>query len=340
MYEKNKTKKELVTEVCERLNKKGFKDYDQFGCYRDFEPDDNLGQGLTYLPLENLIKLHNCSIDDYKEFKEVYQAWGRCGALRFTPYEVDEDDNPSLVLRHDRFLHMFRGYHFQASVTVEGIGDCGSGSYRTNFLVRNSHYQRIMRKGLISYLLWWAALIDVGFRFDNFIEAFNKDKAPIEKFLSDCMQFWGGPSNYKWEDIEPYITIGVGNIDIMSRKMYQLNNDGVVAYLAIGKKSVQVETADNTLLTIQIPDLNEGANYDLEDEDDITDFEDEVSRLEENHYLEMIAVMALKLAGIHISFINYYALRGRKKAMRPINSPDVINVKSLNDIYGCVPDGF
>ena len=62
--------------------------------------------------------------------------------------------------------------------------------------------------------------------------------------------------------------------------------------------------------------------------------------LENNHYLEMLAVMALKLAGIHISFMNFYPLKGRMKTMRPINAPGVISVKNLNDIYNCTPDEF
>ena len=49
---------------------------------------------------------------------------------------------------------MFRGYHFQASNTVQGIGDAGSGSYRTDFLM-----YRVF-PCLMSYILWWAAYID------------------------------------------------------------------------------------------------------------------------------------------------------------------------------------
>ena len=341
MYEQSKEKKmELIDEICKKLNDKGFNDTTTFGNTIEFSTEDGTGRGLMFLPIENLVKLRDCEIDKYNTIVDIYQAWGRCGALKFTPYEVDSRNNPSLVLRHDRFLHMFRGYSFQASGTVDGISDCGSGSYRTDFITRTSHFDRVLSRGLISYMLWWAALIDVGFRFDNFVEAFNKDITPIEKFLNDCTHYWNGSYNYMWADVERNITIGTGHIDTKERKMYQLNDAGVIAYLAIGKKSVQVETADNVLVTITIPNLNEGSGYDLTDEDDLYDFEREVEILESNHYLEMIAVMALKLAGIHISFINYYPLRKHVVTMRPINAPDVVNVKSLNDIYRCTPDEF
>ena len=122
--------------------------------------------------------------------------------------------------------------------------------------------------------------------------------------------------------------------------MYQLDDKGLIAYLAIGKKSVQVETADNVLVTIKVPELSLGTDSNLDDEDDRIDFEVDVEMLENNHYLEMLAVMALKLAGIHISFMNFYPLKGRMKTMRPINAPGVISVMDLNDIYNCTPDEF
>ena len=335
----SKTKKELINEIHEKLNSMGIIGLSDFEDM--FNVNDDATQGLMFLPMENIQKLVDCPIDECKHLKDVYQAWGKCGALRFNPYEVDENCNPSLVLRQNRFLHMFRGYYFQASGTLDGIADYGSGSYRMNFLTQAHCYDRVLRESLISYMLWWAALIDVGFRFDNFVEAFNKDISSIEKFLSDSMKFWRRDTNYKWSDVEKYITFSTGNIDTTQRKMYQLkDDDGIIAYLSIGKNSVQVETADNTLLTIRIPDLNEGAGYDLADEDDLMEFEYEVDTLEYNNYLEMIAVMALKFMGIHISFINFYPLKGRMKTMRPINAPGVVNVKDLNDIYNCTPDEF
>lgn len=333
------TKKELINKTYEKLNSMGITHLSDFKDM--FDVDEDATCGLMFMPIENIQKLVECPLNKCTNLKDVYQAWGKCGALRFTPYEVDEDDNPSLVLRHNRFLHMFRGYSFQASGTSDGISDCGSGSYHTNFLTKTRYYNRVLHDGLISYMLWWAALIDVGFRFDNFIELFNKDIKPIEKFLADSMRYWNRDTGYKWSDVEKYITFDTGNIDTMQRKMYQLKDyNGVVAYLAIGKKSVQVETVDSTLLTIKIPELNEGTDYVLEDYDDLAEFEDEVHILEQNHYLEMIAVMALKLVGIHISFTNFYPLKGRMQTMRTINAPNVTNVTSLNDIYNCTPDEF
>lgn len=340
----NKSKKELVTEICRTLNEHGFEDVGAFGHEHAYTPESGFGEGLMFMPIENLIKIVQCPVSDWSDFGKVYNTWGRAGALRFEPYMIDQHENPTLVIRHNRYLHMFRGYHFQASGTIDGICDCGSGSYRTDFLTRSSYHDHILHGGLIAYMLWWAAIIDVGFKFDNFIELFNSNKKVIEEFLKTSIGYWRGPDNYGWSDIEKYIEIGHGNIDIYNRKMYQLQkkDGGIDAYLAIGVNTIQVETAGNNLVTIKIPNLSEGAGYNLEDEDDKDSYDSEVETLELNHFREILLVMATKLAGLDVNFMGYHFLWEPecKQRMRPINAPGVVITKSLNEIYKAEPDNY
>lgn len=331
----NTNKKELINKMEEVLGEK-------YGMYMKTKDESSFIYSLRRLPIENLQKMVDCDISNCDEFDKAYQLYGRCGALRFKPYIItEEDDNPSLCIRHNRFLHMFRGYHFQASGTIDGIGDCGSGAYRTDFLTKGMYGDKIRNKGLISYMLWWAALIDVGFNFNNFYDMFSTNKEVLEQFLEKSMAYWGVQRNQHWSDIAPYIVFSEGTIDTFERKVCHIYDDkaGVVAYLAIGKKTIQVQMADNRLLTITIPELND-VGYDLQDEDQQWKFEDEVQTLEDNHYLEMIAVMALNLCGIKINFINWYAPFGKLKSMSKINAPAIKNIKSLNDIYNYEPDEF
>lgn len=340
----NANKDGMVEKICARLNEHGFVDTNAFGVKHEFMLTDGFGKGLRFLPEDNLQKILDCDIKDWSEFSKVYNAWGRAGALRFEPYMTDQHENPTLVLRHNRYLHMFRGYHFQASGTIDGIGDCGSGSYRTDFLIRPSYYHEILSCGLITYMLWWAAVIDVGFKFDNFVELFNNNKLVLEEYLNNSVSYWGGPAKYHWSDIEKYIEIGRGNIDVYNRKMYQLQkkDGGIDAYLAIGINTIQVETASNKLVTITIPDLNIGADYNLDSEDDKESYDDEVSILESNHFREILLVMAAKLAGIDLNFTGYHFLWEPEddKSMRPINAPGVVITESLNEIYKAEPDKF
>ena len=337
----NKTRKELIKEICNRLNSKGFKDFSNFVGVEDFSTSSTFGSSIKYLPMENLIKMYECSIDSCSCFKEAYQLWGRSGILKFQPYMVDTCGNPSLVLRHNRYLHMFRGYRFQVSATVDGITECRSGSYSTTFLTDVPYYRKILTNGLVSYMLWWAALIDVGFCYDNFVTLFNENRNIIEEFLKTSINYWGGPKDFNWSDIEPYIKIEKGNIDTINRNVFQLKNDSTVeAYLAIGSKTIQIETEGSNLVTITIPELSEKSGYDLTDDDAYEDYNYECECLKRHHYVEMFTVMALKLAGIHMSFTNYYFMKNRKSRMRPINKPGVINVATLNDIHNVIPDEF
>lgn len=340
----NRSRKELVIEICRVLNEHGFEDMEALGHKHEYKPGSGFGEGLMFMPIENLVKIIQCPITDWSDFGKVYNAWGRAGALRFEPYMTDEDDNPTLVIRHNRYLHMFRGYHFQASGTIGGVGDCGSGSYRTDFLCRPHYSNHILCNGLITYMLWWAAFIDVGFKFDNFIELFNSNRAVLDEFLTTSIKYWRGPENYQWSDVEKYIEIGKGNIDVYNRKVYQLQkkDGGIDAYLAIGLNTVQVETAGNKLVTIKIPNLNEGAEYNLADEDDKECYDEEVGILESNHFREMLLVMAVKLAGLDLNFMGYHFLWEPevKQRMRPINAPGVIITKSLNEIYKAEPDNY
>lgn len=336
-------KKELVNTICRELSRCFGEDTDQFGHKVPYSPERGFGAGLMYLPLENLEAMRDCKISDDAKFGDVYQAWGRAGALRFKPYAVRDEDSVSLVLRHNRFLHMFRGYYFQASGTTSGDGDFGHGSYRTDFLTTAGWNCEIINKGLIAYMLWWAAYIDVGFQYRNFQDCFEDDIATVEEFLHNSIRDYYGAFQYHWSDIASMITTSNEPIDSNARRVYQLTDDGksVLTYLAIGKKTIQVQTAKQTL-TLEIPDLLTGSGYSRDKEDDMEAVESEVEILESNHYLEMLAVMLLKLANIHISFINWYSLRPAKETdyMRPINAPDVINVESLNEIYKAVPDEF
>lgn len=338
----NKTTKEMVEEICRQLNEHGSEDMNTYGSKHEFKESDGFGKKLQYVPRENLVKMLNCEVSDWSTLSSVIEAWGRAGALRFRPYMIDEEDNPSLVIRYNRYLHMFRGYHFQASGSPDGDGDYGSGSYRTDFLMHSEYWQSASRKSILAYMLWWAAMLDVGCRFDNFTKMFKENVESLEAFLEASMNYWQRHFDYKWSDVEKYITVDRSGINTVERKVYQLVNDNVVgAYVAIGKKTIQVQTAKGTW-TLTIPDIIEGTRYRRDNEDDMEELEEEVAIFERNHFREMLAVMLLKLADIHISFINWYPLSGKKnfKYLKPINRPDVVSAKSLNEIYNAEPDEF
>lgn len=334
-------KKEMVTEICKRLNERGFVGDDGYGADESFSPEYGFGAGLEYLPKENLSMILECDISDCKNFNEAYQHWGRIGALRFEPYITYDTGNPTLVIRHNRYLHMFRGYHFQVSTTVDGIGDAYSNSYRMDFMIGRGENDMLSR-GLIGYMLWWASLIDAGFRYDNFVKLFDEKREVLEKFLKESAKYWGSHFDYSWDDIAEYIEFSKGTID-NCRKIYHLTYDddsAVYAHFAIGENTVEIERPGCSLLTITVPDLTKGTSHHLRTEYSRDLYECDKSYLEANHYLEIITVMGFAMCGINVNFMGWYTKDGEYKAMRKVNKPNVKNVTSLNDIYGCEPDEF
>ena len=234
--------KEMIQEIIRRLNEKGYQNNPTE--FVPFSEDEGFGAGLMYLPRQNLKAILDCDISGCRDCMGAYQLWGRAGALRFEPYIVKDSGNPTLVIRHNRYLHMFRGYYFQVSETVDGIGDAGHNSYNTDFIARRSGSEMLTR-GLIGYMLWWASLIDAGFRYNNFVGLFNDNREVLERFLKESSDYWGRDYRYTWEDVAEYVKFSDGAID-NRREIYHLIRDGkdgetVCAHFAIGEKTVEVE---------------------------------------------------------------------------------------------------
>lgn len=333
----NTEKKELVNKLARLMDERGWSK----------DNDGHLGSDIMFptsakwLPLENLRKLLSIDVSDCKDYSAAYQKWGREGALKFEPYIVNtaDHDNPSMCIRHDRFLHMFRGYYFQVSGTVDGIYSASNGSYHTNFLTMSGYYEKVLSKSLLAYLLWWAAMIDAGFYFDNFSNQFDNNRDVQEKFINASAKYWRFEGKYTWDDIEPYIEWSEDKLDGVNRRVFEFSGHGVIcARFSYGYKTVQVETEDRGLLTITIPDSVIGTGYDLENEDDYEEYEMQVQTLRSNHYVHMILCMALKLSGINMNFMAGYSLSPKIHGLRGLNVPGIIKVEDLNDIYKVEPD--
>ena len=69
MYETtDKTKKELITKICQQLNAKGFEDCDAFGRVTEYNAESSFGRNLNFLPVENLAKMAELPIGGYDSF--------------------------------------------------------------------------------------------------------------------------------------------------------------------------------------------------------------------------------------------------------------------------------
>lgn len=335
----NTTKKELINKIAEVCEEHGFNKASETA--RTFPRSNSFIDTLKWLPVENLQKMLDCDISKCKDFQEAYQKWGRYGALRFAPYVVQNEDNPSICIRRDRFLHMFRGYYFQVSSTESGICSNGSNFYRTQFMTTNVEDNKILKKGLLSYMLWFMSLIYMGFQYDNFREQWNEDKTVVNDFLRRSMNYWYVGRDQDWEDISGYFDWTDGNIDKSRTRWQLLNNNGVpYAYAAVGSKTIQVETANNVLLTVAIPSMTEKSGYDMDDEDDRDDFEYHVEDLKRNDYLSIILLGALSMCGVNLNTYGWHFFTGCYESMDKLSGENVHDLYSINSLDSKYYDEF
>lgn len=339
----DEAKVSLLLEICESLNNTHIKLHNGENC--KFDLNEHSIVGLSYLPLINLTKISQYKFEDGTTYPNMVSQWERNGFFNFSPYIIkDVSKNVTLCAGFNKFIHMWKGYYFSITDTVDGVGEVRTGNYETKFMTYWKNDNDIIRHGLVTYLLWWAAFIDCSFTCPNISKAFKTDKSVLEEFINKSYHYWGGQSDYHWKDIEQYIEIGSGKIDIQNRQVFQLKNyyDDVIAYMAMGVKSVQVETADNHLITIHIPNPCIGTYYMTDPNPDEEDFMNDVEYLQQNHYIEMILLMAVNLSGITLNWdwCNLLWGFGENKSMPCLEQDNIITVKDIRGFNGVLPDQY
>lgn len=332
----NNRKQKLINEVTKK-----------FGHIKDFTTDltvycESFGDSLHYFPEENLEKM--LTVEPKDTFKELYDAFGKCGALHFTPYIEDTDAKlPILCIKWNRHMHMSSSQYFQVSSTPNGRGDNGHSSYPMYyFTINNAWSDNVLRNSVVSSMIWWASIIDASYHYEGVRELLKDNVQVLEDFLNRTRAVYYLEPITPWAEICKYISTGEGKIDAEPRTLYSLLAKGLpIAYLALGKKTIQVETARSELFTLNIPALQEGTDYDLTDEDTQYQYESECDVMESAHYIEILATMVLNLCNIHANFTGWYATS--KKALEPmrrVNLPMIKEFESLNTVYNAEPDMF
>lgn len=304
----------------------------------------SLLNSLKYLPEENLAKLLDADLDRNTTAAVAYQEWGLKGAFKFRPYVVtDGKGNPSLCIRWNRFLHVFRKQGFQVSYTEDGHYDAGSTLYRMDFLMSPQYPNEVATCGLIAYMCWWASVISLGFQYDNFYELYMEDPGVIEDFLHRAMRSLNIEMEWSLSDIGRNISFSRGKVR-EGRKVYQFvdkkSADKAYARFAIGKNTIQLEIDDYDLVTLTYPDFNLGAGYDMEDEDDRDALDAEVYIFERSHYREILLLGLCALQKINVNFQGWHFIGRKAAAIRSNSDVEFTPVYSLNEVYGAEPDEF
>lgn len=102
------------------------------------------------------------------------------GFLKFKPYLTDFHGTPMLVLRYNRFVHLFRGRNFQVSYTPNGVGEYQSANVRLDVLLGN---YPDARESKLFKLLFYMNCINACTGIDSFSSVLRDDPAVIDEFV-------------------------------------------------------------------------------------------------------------------------------------------------------------
>lgn len=342
-------KEQYLKAICDNLNKAGFTNYDTkdltTGEHKPFDVEDRELKQLLWLPEDNLERIASYDCTRYKNYRDLYQAWGRVGLFKFVPYRVKKE-NATLCLRHNRFLHMFRGRHYQISGTPDGIGECESGFLRTdgiiNLLARDDEYCQ----SHLGFITLYAALIDCAFHNDNFRDLFYNDRKAVDEFFRDSMLYWGVKFDYGFEVLSKYISYEDGTLksaDADHPVYYVSDNAGIMCRFTIDSSQVSIEycpdndrgIGSSRIVTFKIPDPIEGMdtskeNWTDEDIEDLNDWFDGALYTHE-HYEHFILLMLLKFVGIHSCAVSTYSIR-KIGSIEPIEDEFAIKFEKFEQV--------
>lgn len=338
-----------VEGLCDKLNNDEIT-YNGESCV--WSPKHPAIRPLRWLPASNFNELQNVDFSKVSDFSELREPWGRAGLLKFEPYTQPEkeSENPTLTIRYNRHLHLFRGYYFQVSYTPDGTGSADIGSYRIGFLINHGAQPQLWQDSILVNMLCYAAVIDAAYIYDNFKEWVAKNTDAFDTFVHNSFNYWGMHLRLKWKDLQKHI-----HVDdcwrSLDRDIYRVSvKNKIICEFAFGKRTVQVRTTtedgESKVLTIEVPFVLDGIDEPfLYNMDDITEFRRSVEKpggaynSNEDVPVKMILVMAMALSGIKINWYTCYSTV-KRKALRATNTPHAVDVSSLRDISEREPDIF
>lgn len=314
---------------------------------------------LDYIPVSTLQELSlnvqtiikECGTD--KTFAYFMKSASKMGYLKFEPYiKENECGTPTLILKYNRYVHLFRGYHYQCSYTADGHGEYSSAGSRTDYL--NNIFGRELRESKLLKVLYYMNLIACCKGIDAFDNLLKTNPELVDKFMkastkdvfdsyditymNDMMNVFSlvdtGASDEKQKLPEPKDIFRVAlnaTTDMCRIKIYDTRLVGIEVWLD--------EKVQEVLFTL--PDWTEGVNDKrLRDEADWEDmyYEEYIKWKTDVIYskkeiLTSFINYALNTCGFVTNYMVTYPMNDAKDSkLRALNRQDIKEFKSLNDV--------
>ena len=303
-----------------------------------FERDD-AKRKLRYIPDANLAKLVNEDGtlwgSEYQESLDVYlHEAAKAGLLSFKPYIIENLDGvPTLVLKYNRFLHLFRGYYFQVSYTAEGEGCYQTASTRIDYI--KYEFRDGFTESRLLKILYYMNCINAGCRIDTFDKLLKENPVIVDRFVAMSVNVIFRNYDITYKDIENLISDVHGNTKEPEMTYRIPKNDTtdvcrlhVYNPCTLGVELMQQSFSKECL--VELPNWEDGVSFSSWiSEDDREWFN---SYIYKNKYVfTQFVSFALNYFGV---FINYTVAYPYKTStyLRASNNPEIITLNNLNDL--------
>ena len=296
---------------------------------------------LKYIPDETMESLVShidtvlSKVTSRFTFAEVMTAADELGYLKFEPYLAEGLEPPTLVLRYNRFAHLFRGYYFQVSYSANGVGAFNTPYVNASY-IRNAFggYTKSTAFCKLLYMNCIETCNCVG-AFRRLINYGNTDL--IDEFVRKSIEyFYGIETDITYAQISGLMTavqalpegelttLRVVHNDMQDRIRIYLTRTG--DFYIEGMKRGVVE-----ITKFSMPDFTEGLSAD--DFEDMYDVQNTVKVYQNNPSILMqciiaaLCMMDIPVSTYAIGLSNVYV------PMRAINLMDVVTINGVHDIY-------
>ena len=193
-YSKVKAKSILITSLVGKLEEELFYASSMFGdkhfvsSKEDTKTNSDTYKKFKYIPnfhlralIENFETIKNeCGRE--RTVSTFLAAAAKAGMLNFKPYIAKNSyGDVTLVLKYNRYVHLFRGYHYQCSYTADGVGEYSSAGVRIDAL--SSTFGSELRNNKLLKMFYYMNLIACCKELDVFTKLLKNDPGLVDEFM-------------------------------------------------------------------------------------------------------------------------------------------------------------
>lgn len=193
-YSKVKAKSILITSLIGKLEEelfyasRVFNDKHFVSLEEDTKPNSDIYKKFKYIPnfhlralVENFETIKNeCGRE--RTVSTFLAVAAKAGMLNFKPYITKNSyGHVTLVLKYNRYVHLFRGYHYQCSYTADGIREYSSAGVRIDML--SSTFGRELRNSKLLKMFYYMNLIACCKELDVFTKLLETDPGLVDEFM-------------------------------------------------------------------------------------------------------------------------------------------------------------